>query len=118
MTETDMYAAVFDTICAAIVNLFTTKSHKKAFNDKIVSTAQGNVGKFARIKSESFAHRDSRSNLTFRVHVDDIFLQGGESCLILDVSFDKTEEFIIPQYKILTSMGEFYIWEYNVVIDS
>ena len=118
MTETDMYAAVFDTICTAIVNLFTTKSRKKAFNDKIVSTAQGNVGKFARIKSESFAHRDSRSNLTFRAHIDHIFLQGGESCLILDVSFDKTEEFVIPQYKILTSMGEFYIWEYNIVIDS
>lgn len=117
MTETDMYAAVFDTIYTAIVNLFTTKSHKKAFNDKIISTAQGNVGKFARIKSESFAHRDSRT-LTFRAHIDHIFLQGGDSCLILDVTFDKTEDIVIAQYKILTSIGEFYIWEYNVVIDS
>lgn len=117
MTETDMYAAVFGTICSVIVNLFTTKSHKKAFNDKIISVAKANVGKFARIKSESFAHRDSRT-LTFRAHIDHIFLQGGDSCLILDVTFDKTEDIVIAQYKILTSIGEFYIWEYNVVIDS
>jgi len=118
MTETDMYAAVFDTICTAIVNLFTTKSRKKRFNDKIISVAKANVGKFARIKSDSLACRDLTSNLKFRAHIDHIFLQGGDNCLILDVTFEKTEEFVIPQYKILTSIGEFYIWEYNIVIDN
>lgn len=122
MIEADNYEIIFDTICSIVTNFFTSKSRIKSINDKTMSIARENVGKFATIKSESFVykepahdHADQHPHDLFFSH---LFLRGGDSCLILDVTFDKTEEFVIPQYKILTSNGEFYIWEYNVVIDT